>query len=839
MKSAWLVNITRFWFRWEARFMPASARYGDRLTFWRERILFTICFTSSTLGLCVLVPSLALALAEGRTNVVLLDLAAYACAVVLLFGGRLPFTLRAAGACLLLYGLGIGLMLMLGPGGAGIAWLFTASVMVAAMLGFRAAVGSLMLNLATLVVMGAMIAWGRPTWPLPAENALEIWWVLTINFMLCNTLVSLATALMLSDMKRSLLHEQDVSASLRESELRYRTLARNFPNGALSLIDRDLRFMAIDGLGLGAYGLSGEALVGRRIDTALPDVADIVVAECRRVLAGESRRFTFDYHARCFENEAIPVTGREGGIDGALVITQDVTERRKAEASLRMSEKRFRTLVEKAPLGIITVDRRGDIVDANNKFTAIFGFRSRESVLRQNLIHGQRIRLAGLPDRIADCLANGTAGAYEAPPADGQAPERFLRYLLSPLRDADGDIYAVLGLFEDITTERRQAERLRRAQKMEALGLLAGGVAHDLNNVLSGIVSYPELLLLDLPGDSPLRGPVQTIQRSGQKAAEIVQDLLTLARRGVVSIAVVNLNQMVREYLDSPEFEKLTAYHPDVSVEMQLAPDLLNLSGSAVQLKKTIMNLISNAAEAQPKGGRIVVSTENHYADRPIQDEDRLREGDYVVLRVADEGIGISPEDHRRIFEPFYSKKMMGRSGTGLGMAVVWATVQDHQGTIEVRSAEGAGTTFNLYFPATRQATAAVREPLPIADLMGSGASVLVVDDVEEQRMIANGILERLGYRPVCVESGAAAVAYLERQRADLVLLDMIMDPGMDGLETYRRIIDIHPGQKAVIASGFAETARVKAALALGVANYLKKPYTIEKIGRAVKQALT
>ncbi len=394
--------------------------------------------------------------------------------------------------------------------------------------------------------------------------------------------------------------------------------------------------------------------------------------------------------------------------------------------------------------------------------------------------------------------------------------------------------------------ERRQAEqdkrdleeKLARSRKMEALGLLAGGVAHDLNNVLSGIVSYPDLLLLELPERSPLRKPILTIQSSGQKAAAIVQDLLTLARRAVTSTEVLNLNDVVADYLASPEYAKLATYHSGVRIETDLCPDLLNVQGSPVHLRKTLMNLVSNAAEAQPEGGSVRISTVNRYVDRPIRGYQNVREGEYVVLGVADDGAGIAGEDLDRIFEPFYTKKVMGRSGTGLGMAVVWGTVQDHRGYIDLTSSEGRGTTFELYFPITRETVVNPRVRLPMQDFMGDGQVVLVVDDVEEQREISTRMLQRLNYEAVTASSGEDAVAYMRENRADVLVLDMIMDPGMDGLDTYRAIRRLHPGQKAVIASGFAENERVREAQKLGAGEYVKKPYTLESIGVALKRAL-
>ena len=387
---------------------------------------------------------------------------------------------------------------------------------------------------------------------------------------------------------------------------------------------------------------------------------------------------------------------------------------------------------------------------------------------------------------------------------------------------------------------KRLGAKLQHAQRMEAVGTLAGGVAYDLNNILSGLVSYPELLLMDLPQDSPLKKPIQTIQKSGEKAAAIVQDLLTLARRGVSIKEALSLNHIISEYLKSPEYEKLISYHPQVSVDVHLEEALLYITGSPVHLAKTLMNLVSNAAEAMPEGGTVNISTKNLYIDNPLEDyaDLNLRVGEYVVLEVSDMGMGISSEDMERIFDPFYTKKVMGRTGTGLGMAVVWGAVKDHQGHIDLESEIGKGTTFTIYFPATREEPKKVEPLLSLEKYASKGESILVVDDVEEQRFIASSMLTKLGYTVTSVHSGEEAVAYLEKHSVDLLLLDMIMDPGIDGLETYRLILKNHPRQKAIIASGFSETIRVKEARKLGAGAYIKKPYLLEKIGLAVRTEL-
>jgi two-component system cell cycle sensor histidine kinase/response regulator CckA len=414
-----------------------------------------------------------------------------------------------------------------------------------------------------------------------------------------------------------------------------------------------------------------------------------------------------------------------------------------------------------------------------------------------------------------------------------------------PNKDSRGEVIGIIGFATDMTEQEKAQkeklelqERLARSQKMESIGLLAGGVAHDLNNVLTGFVSYPEYLLMELPENSPLRDPILTIQESGKKAAAIVQDLLTLARRGVTHTEVLNLNEIITGYVASPEHQRLAADASRIRLEMRLDGDLLNIKGSGVHLRKTLMNLVFNAFEAQPEKGEVVIRTYNRYIDRNLKGFENVQEGDYAVLEIEDQGIGIPAEDLYRIFEPFYTRKVMGRSGTGLGMAVVWGTVQDHNGYIDVDSTVGQGSAFRLYFPATRETASRVEAPLPIQAYMGRGERILVVDDIKEQREIATNLLGRLNYTVDSVESGLDAVEYLKQGKPDLVILDMIMDPGIDGLETYRRILAVRPNQRAIIASGYSESKRVHEAQRLGAGTYVRKPYMLEKIGLAVRREL-
>ena len=387
--------------------------------------------------------------------------------------------------------------------------------------------------------------------------------------------------------------------------------------------------------------------------------------------------------------------------------------------------------------------------------------------------------------------------------------------------------------------ERRKIEaELQNAKKMETIGALAGGVAHDLNNILGGIVGYPDLMLLDLPQESPLRSPLEDIKKTGIKAAAIVSDMLTLARRRIDATEVVNLNSVIYEYCESPELEALKKFHPSVEIELSLDPVLMNIHGSPFHLSKVLMNLVSNAAEAMPDGGRILISTENLKTSSWTGAFEEIREGEYSVLSVTDTGVGIAADEREKIFEPFYSKKKLGRSGTGLGMAVVWGSVKDHNGYIDLDSKEGKGTKFTLYFPATQEPVAPAKPAYPGIELRGRGESIVVIDDVKEQREIATRILKELGYSVQAFGSGEEAIEYLKQASADLLILDMLMEPGMDGLETYKRIIELHPRQKAIITTGYAETIRIKEALQMGVGTCLKKPFLIDEISHAIRAEL-
>ena len=532
---------------------------------------------------------------------------------------------------------------------------------------------------------------------------------------------------------------------------------------------------------------------------------------------------------------------------GYQSIGMDITERKQVEEALRQERNRAQKLLDIAGVMFVAIDANGQVALVNQKGSAVLGYAQNEIIGKNWFDNFLPVIIKDQTKTVFNRLMAGEIAQieyYENPVLTKIGQERIIAWHNTILKDDDGSISGTLSSGEDITERKRTEEALReseeklaRARKMESLGLLAGGIAHDLNNVLSGIVSYPELLLLGLPEDSRLRKPIETMHESGQRAAAIVQDLLTLARGVATTKEPLNLNDLVCDYLNFPEFKKLEQFHPTVTVKTNLDNDLFNVSGSHVHIRKVVMNLVSNASEAVEGSGNVTISTANRYVDRPLRGYDDINIGEYAVLCVSDDGSGISSDDLERIFEPFYSKKAMGRSGTGLGLTVVWNVVRDHKGYIDLKSDEN-GTTFELYFPVTREEISDKDVSISIKDYKGNGETILVVDDVESQREISCKMLETLGYKTKAISNGEETVEYLKKHSVDLILLDMIMDPGINGRETYERIIKIHPNQKAIIVSGFAETEEVKETQKLGAGKFIKKPLTLEKIGLAIKKEL-
>lgn len=520
-------------------------------------------------------------------------------------------------------------------------------------------------------------------------------------------------------------------------------------------------------------------------------------------------------------------------------LLQEVQNRKVKESELRVSEARYRTLYDNSIDGICIISLDMHFSSANKQLCNQLGYTEKEvKTKRPEDIYPQ-----GTGEEITALLKNvfATGNAdWETKQItkSGTCIPVEIRAQLIVVDNED----AILCTCRDITERKKQEEeyknlqeQLHRASKMEAIGLMAGGIAHDLNNILAGVTGYPELMLLSLPPDSPLIKPLKAILQSGRRAAAVVTELLTMAR-GVASVKQPhNCNNLIEEFLATPEAIKMTEYSPNIAIITRLGKATGSITCSPIHIQKCIMNLMINAVEAvgdRPEGCVEIVT------DRPnLSEQDRdnlnLSPGDYVRILVKDNGSGISHQDIKKIFEPFYSKKILGRSGTGLGLTVVWSVVNEHHGAVDVASSE-QGTTFALYLPATNSAEIQNAHNSARDEIQPTG-HILVVDDEPQLRDIASTMLKSFGYTTKTVCSGEKAVAIMQEETFDLVVIDMMMEPGMNGRQTYEKIIKIKPGQKALIASGYSENHEVKRAIALGAGGFIKKPYSMRELFLAIQ----
>jgi PAS domain S-box-containing protein len=642
-------------------------------------------------------------------------------------------------------------------------------------------------------------------------------------------------------------HKQTLEA-LRKSELRYRELYENLLDGS-AVMNMDGKIIEFNPAFQKMLGYSSEEIRGLKYNDITPPEwrpeEERIIKE--QVLArGYSDIYEKEYIRK--DGSVLPVELcayllRDGDNRpvGTWAFIRDISTRKLSEEVLRQSERKYRTLVESLYEGVGITDLEENLIFVNKAACDIFGY-SREELIGTNL---RELVSSDEVDRIAaetQKRKQGISSRYELLIRRKDGQERQISLSVTPYSAGDKMIDGAIGVFTDITESKwiereksKMQEQLERARRMESLGILAGGVAHDLNNTLGPLVAYPEIILQKLPKDSPVRRQIEIIGKSANDAAKVIQDLLTLARRGRYEMEPTDLNAVIEAYLSSASLTELKTKNPDVVIEENLDNGLQKISGSTRHLLKLIMNLVANAFEAMPEGGTLTIETSRAHLETLAGGYADIIKGDYVILKVRDTGEGIDEKRLKHIFEPYYSQKKMGYSGSGLGLSVVYSIIKDHAGYYDIISKTGEGTEFILYFPVCKEAVKVNSER---DQDYGGNENILVVDDVKEQRDIAAELLSNLGYRVVIASSGLEAIEYLSKNKVDILILDMIMENGPDGLDTYREIIKIHPGQKAVIVSGYSATDRVNKTLQLGAGQYVRKPYTLKMIGRAVRTEL-
>ncbi len=522
---------------------------------------------------------------------------------------------------------------------------------------------------------------------------------------------------------------------------------------------------------------------------------------------------------------------------GVIGIFWDITRRKQAEAALQASEKRFRDLVNLLPQSIFETNADSRLVFVNQSAQKIFGYPP------EDLAQGMDLYAFISPedhDRLRSdfrktLAKRSPAGReYVARCADGRTFP--IAMYMSPILTASETV-GVRGIAIDLSDVHQLEERLSIAQKMEAVGLLAGGVAHDLNNLLGPILGYAELLMLEMSSGDPNRPSIQSIHKAGARARDMVHQLLAFARKQPLKMKTLDLNQVIIR------FEKLLrrTIREDIRITLTLAPTPLPVEADAGQLEQVLMNLAVNAQDAMPDGGLLQIGTALHDPrdgrgnPRPQRKEDAR-----VILTLSDTGHGITPADREKIFDPFFSTKTKGK-GTGLGLSTVYGIVRQHRGSIQVESEPGQGTTFQLFFPAAadmRIATDQADESRPPRQ-MPISSTIMVVEDEAMVRDLAVNILERQGYRVLSAESGADCLQRLRGHSGplDLLLTDVIM-PGMNGRDLYRAVLGPFPQVNVLYMSGYTDNVILHHGVLEEGIHFIQKPFSVDGLIAKVGQIL-
>jgi PAS domain S-box-containing protein len=598
------------------------------------------------------------------------------------------------------------------------------------------------------------------------------------------------------------------------------------------------------------YGYTREEIVGEPVATIIPaDRLDEAAQLMSRVWAGETvaghrtvRRNRDGDHVDVSIAIA-PIRDEAGDVVGASTIARDISRELRDAADREVAY----TLVQHSQDAITAFDADGIVTTWNPAAEAMFGYSAAEAVGRR--VADLLVELGGQPSEdVTDRVIAGRPVAYEATRRHRDGSELVISVVRSPIRDADGDIAGGMTIVRDVTSVRR-AERQARAadqregalraelqqtQRLESIGQLAGGVAHDFNNLLGVILNYAEFVIDELPAESRLREDLEEIRAAARRGADLTRQLLIFSRREAVRLQPVDVNALISG------LEKFLrrALGEHVVLQLDLDPQARTISADPGRIEQVLVNLAVNGRDAMPDGGPLVVKTSTALVDaESAAAHAGVDPGEYVVLTVSDDGCGMTAEVAQRAFEPFYTTKPKGQ-GTGLGLATVWAIANEAGGRVGIYSEPGFGTSIKVYLPASDQPTAAQFSRPAEAAVPARGEVVLIVEDEDAVRRVAERILTRSGYSVRCAAGGAEALEILAEQPVDLLLTDVIM-PGMLGPELAAKVRAEQPGVKVIYMSGYSDRLLSRQALdAAAAGEYIEKPYTAIQLAAKVRSVL-
>ena len=631
-----------------------------------------------------------------------------------------------------------------------------------------------------------------------------------------------------------------VDVKLNQGEAGFRLLFMNNPQPMWVFDAKTTRFLEVNSAAVEHYGYSRDEFLSMRITEIRPPedvpllLADMAKARGGLRYAGIWRHLLKD--GRVIDVEVTSDHLTFAGQEAVLVVVRDITQRKKAEEALRQAEQKYRSMVEDAIVGIFQSTPQGRYLSVNPAMARALGYETPQELIASVTNIGEQVYAD--PRRRLEFLAlmekQGMVRNFECQVCRKDGSRMWFSANVRAIRK-DGVIVSYEGMNEDITERKLLEGQLLQAQKMEAVGLLAGGVAHDFNNSLGVIVGYGDLLEQSLPeGHSSCRY-TEEIRKAAHRAADLTRQLLAFSRKQVIQPVVLDLNSIIVDM--ERMLHRLIGENIEITIARDSSP--ARVKADPGQIEQILMNLAVNARDAMPQGGKIFINTGDVRLDESYTRRHRyFKPGTYVTLSFSDSGHGMDKETRDRIFEPFFTTKEIGK-GTGLGLSTVYGIVKQNGGYIEVFSQPGNGCTFKIYLPQVEgKAQPSGASQVPDVPARGSG-TILLVEDEPALRALARDCLENHGYRVLDAADGKSALMAAERHSGSIQLLltDVIM-PGMSGRELATRLTALRPEMKVVYMSGYAGDLIAQYGMLDSATILLEKPFSLQALLAKVHQAL-
>ena len=624
---------------------------------------------------------------------------------------------------------------------------------------------------------------------------------------------------------------------LRKSEEKYRNILESIEEGYYEF-DIDGNFTFFNDAMCKIQGHSREELMGMNNRDYMTEEA------AKEVLKAFNKVYTTGKPAKNLGWETIGKDGTKSHVEtsaslikdsegepiGFRGIVRDVTERKIMEAELVQTKKFLQNIFDSSIDGIISTDLEGNVLYSSSRAKDILGYEREEPFGKKVYVHYEN----GVEDAkkiMKELKKKGELREYEMrfKKKDGEWVDINLSG--SYLKNEKGKVIGTLGIYRDISDKKRLEAQLQQAQKMEAIGTLAGGVAHNFNNLLMGIMGYTSLMLLGTDPDHPNHKRLKNIEKQVESGSKLTSQLLGYAREGRYEVNLISLNQLVEETSDTFGMTK-----KEITVHQELSEKLYGIKADQGQIEQVLLNLYVNAADAMPGGGDLFLKTIN-VADKDITGKPyKVKPGNYVLLTVKDTGVGMDKETKDRIFEPFFTTKGLA-GGTGLGMASAYGIIKGHGGYVDVDSKIGEGTIFSICLPATEKMIK--KKKVLSNELVKGKGTVLLVDDEEMVLDAGEETLKHLGYEVLLAEDGQEALELYKKNqnKIDMVLLDMIM-PVMGGGETFDRMKEINTNVKVLLSSGYSIEGEAKEILKRGCDAFIQKPFKPEQLSQKIREIL-